>query len=97
MPGKLQLALQLLVGDARAAEIAVRLAHAPIGKSRRRERQGEQQARRDQELGLVAHHKSLSFCGEQQKLADLHLGASARFTGTGHVTAPTLYWVLTGN
>ena len=63
MPGKLQLALQLLVGDARAAEIAVRLAHAPIGKRRRRERQGEQQARGDQELGLVAHHKSLSFCG----------------------------------
>src|SRR5262249_43090922 len=55
MPGKLELALELLVGDTGAAEITVRFANAPISERRRRERHSQQQARGDQELGLVAH------------------------------------------
>ena len=53
--GELELALELLMGDARAAEIGVRLSDAPIGERRGGQRQGEQQACGDQELGLIAH------------------------------------------
>ena len=64
MPRKLQLALELLMGDARAGEIAVRLGHAPIGERGRRERHGKQQSRGDEELRLVAHRKSRELsCG----------------------------------
>ncbi len=53
--GKLQLALQLLVGDAGAGQVTMGFRHAPIGKPRRRKRHGEQQGRRDEELGPIAH------------------------------------------
>ena len=55
MARKLQLPLQLLMRDARAAEKAMGLRHAPISERRRRQGHGEQQARGNQELGLIAH------------------------------------------
>jgi hypothetical protein len=55
MAGKLELALEFLMGNARAAEIGVRLTHAPIGKGGRAQGESEQQACGDQELRLVTH------------------------------------------
>ncbi len=57
--GELQLPLELLMGDAGAAEEGVGLGNAPIGKRRGRQRQGQKQSRGDEELGLVAHDRPL--------------------------------------
>ncbi len=51
----LKLPLELLMGDARAREIAMRLGHTPIGKRRRGKRHRQKQSRRHEELRLVAH------------------------------------------
>ena len=45
--GELELPLELLVGDARPREVAVRLGHPPIGQGRRRKGHSEQQTGRD--------------------------------------------------
>ena len=55
--GELQLSLELLMCDLRAREIAVGLGDPPISECRSRQRHGEQQARGDEELGLVAHDR----------------------------------------
>ena len=55
---ELELPLKLLMGDARAGEIAMRLGHAPIGERGRRKRHGKKQSGGDEELRLVTHRNS---------------------------------------
>ena len=52
---ELELPLELLMGDARAGQIGVRLGDAPIGQRSRGERHGQKQSRGDEELRLVTH------------------------------------------
>ena len=60
MAGELELPLELLMGDARARQIAMRPGHAPIGERCRGKRHGQQQSGGDEELRLVTHRKSLA-------------------------------------
>ena len=53
--GQLKLPLELLMGDAGAAEEGMGFGDPPIGKAGRRQGHGEQQPSCDQKLGLVAH------------------------------------------